>query len=87
MDYKSFIIQALKNNNLKLLNKYNNITERMVKNNRLNKKYLLSNNKYFLKHYGGSTTMGFGPFKGSRALYFKKSNKNNPYYRWMWTFN
>lgn len=54
MDYKLFLKNIVKNNDMKSLKKYNDIIERLVKKDKKFNKYLLKNNMDIIKQYGGN---------------------------------
>ena len=53
MDYKTFIKKSLLQNDISSLKKYDKLTRNLVNNKKLNKRYLLINNKGLFKQYGG----------------------------------
>ena len=52
MNYKTFIKNSLKSNDIKSLKKYDKLTQKLVKKDKKFSKYLLSNNKKIFLQYG-----------------------------------
>ena len=69
MDYKLFLRDILKNNDTKSLKQYNDMTERLVRKDKIFNKYLLKNNQKIIKQYGGGTRV--------RVTYGLKTNVYN----------
>lgn len=82
MDYKLFLRDILKNNDMKSLKQYNDITERLVRKDKKFNKYLLKNNMDIIKQYGGGIKVRVIA-KGETSVYnvhpFVKGINNKEY--------